>query len=126
MKDPLSVLAEFHGISETSGMKYYPKWADHHLDTPFTIGQDVWMSQPYEIGSDALDDFAILRAHGYRIRIDGHSEHFQDCLTITIKPLHHNTVVTNNSISAPSRSEGEKKSPDATNIEASTTKDQNE
>ena len=115
MKDPLSVLAEFHGISETSGMKYYPKWADHHLDTPFTIGQDEWVSQPYEIGSDALDDFAILRAHGYRIRIDGHSEHFQDCLTV---------IITNH-ISALSRSEGEKKSPDATNIEASTTKDQN-
>jgi hypothetical protein len=118
MKDPLSVLAEFHGISETSGMKYYPKWADHHLDTPFTTGQDEWVSQPYEIGSDALDDFAVLRAHGYRIRIEGHSEHSQDCLTIIIKPLHHSIAVTNSSISAPSRFDGNKQSPDVNGIRA--------
>ncbi|MFT9008611.1 MAG: hypothetical protein ABF489_02495 [Bifidobacterium sp.] len=118
MKDPLLFLSPYHGIDPRQGSRYYPRWADHHVHTPFHADDGQWCSQPYSLDSDALDDFAILRANGYRIRIDGHSEHFQDCLTVIIKPLHHNTVITNNSISAPSRSEGEKQSPDAVNIGA--------
>ncbi|MCI1637284.1 MAG: hypothetical protein LKI30_04180 [Bifidobacterium crudilactis] len=45
-------------------------------------------------------------------------------LADTIKPLHDITPVTNHQISAPSRFDGNKQSPDVNGIRASTTKDQ--
>lgn len=114
MNDPLVFLSPYHGIDPRQGSRYYPRWADHHAHTPFHAEDSQWCSQPYSLDSDALDDFAILRAHGYRIRIDGHSEHFRDCLT----------VIITNQISAPSRHEGHTENPGATNTGACTAKDQ--